>query len=312
MPRGDQLGRQWRLLHLLGRPQGLAVQEAARELGRTVRTVWRDLEVLQATGFPIYDERDGHHGRWKVDPAVPGRLPVPLSLAEIVALLATRDLADLDGASPFSPALESAFGKLRALLDPRLVERIERMQASVGARTVGAKLLTGVPEQRARIERALAERRTLQIQYYSLSRDTETERRVDPYHVTLFNGGLYLVGYCHSRRDVRIFAVERVRAARLLGATFTVPADFDPEAYFREAWGIVRGGLVAAVRAVFSPASAPHIRGGARGEGGVRRRPRPVLALSRLRPVDARRERDNVRPRPLPDRPVRRRSSEGA
>ena len=31
-------------------------------------------------------------------------------------MLATRNLADLDGASPFSPALESAFGKLRALL----------------------------------------------------------------------------------------------------------------------------------------------------------------------------------------------------
>jgi hypothetical protein len=39
MPRGDQLARQWRLLQFLGRPAGLAVEEAAHELGCTVRTV---------------------------------------------------------------------------------------------------------------------------------------------------------------------------------------------------------------------------------------------------------------------------------
>jgi hypothetical protein len=33
MPRGDQFARQWRLLELLGKPQGLSVDEAARELG---------------------------------------------------------------------------------------------------------------------------------------------------------------------------------------------------------------------------------------------------------------------------------------
>ncbi|MGH7307218.1 MAG: hypothetical protein ACREK6_00825 [Candidatus Rokuibacteriota bacterium] len=36
MPRGDQLGRQWRLLQLLGKPQGLAVDERGA-LGRAFR-----------------------------------------------------------------------------------------------------------------------------------------------------------------------------------------------------------------------------------------------------------------------------------
>jgi predicted DNA-binding transcriptional regulator YafY len=93
-----------------------------------------------------------------------------------------------------------------------------------------------------------------------LSRDAETDRRVDPYHLTFFNGGLYLVGYCHLRREVRIFAVERIRAATALRDAFTKPVDFDAEAYLRGAWGIVRGDLVA-VRVVFSRRAAPHIRG---------------------------------------------------
>src|SRR6266542_3341630 len=61
MPRGDQLARQWRLLQFLSRPEGVAVEVASRQLGCAVRTVWRDLAVLQAAGFPIYDERDGPH-----------------------------------------------------------------------------------------------------------------------------------------------------------------------------------------------------------------------------------------------------------
>ena len=62
MPRGNQLARQWRLLHLLDWPAGVAVEAAAHELGCTVRTIWRELTELQAAGFAIYDEpgADGH------------------------------------------------------------------------------------------------------------------------------------------------------------------------------------------------------------------------------------------------------------
>jgi predicted DNA-binding transcriptional regulator YafY len=260
MPRGDQLGRQWRLLQFLGRPEGLAVEDASRRLGCAVRTVWRDLTVLQAAGFPIYDERDGHRGLWKVEPGFRDRVPIPLSLPEVVALLVSRHLIEPGGAGPFGDGVASAFAKIEALLTPRALELVDRMRRSVGARTIGAKLQLGAGEHLAAVHRALAERRTIHMRYYSLSRDAEADRRVDPYHVTFAAGGLYLVGYCHLRREVRIFAVERVRALRVLPDTFAMPADFDAEAYLRGAWGIVRGDLIV-VRAVFARSVAPHVRG---------------------------------------------------
>jgi type I site-specific restriction endonuclease len=57
MPRGDQLSRQWRLIQLIDRPQGITVDDEARDLAVTIRTVWRDLDVLQKAGFPLYTER---------------------------------------------------------------------------------------------------------------------------------------------------------------------------------------------------------------------------------------------------------------
>jgi len=53
MPRGDQLERQWRLLHLLAARGGRIIPQHQCELGCSRRTVWRDLAVLQAAGFPL-------------------------------------------------------------------------------------------------------------------------------------------------------------------------------------------------------------------------------------------------------------------
>ena len=164
MPRGDQLVRQWCLLQRLERSQGLSIEDAARELGCTGRTVWRDLRALQDAGFPIYDERDGHRGVWTIEEKFQDTLPIPLG--------------------PFAPSVASAFVKLRALLTPRALEVVDRMRASVGARAPGAKLGLAARDHMPGIERALAERRTLRLRYYSLSRDAETDRRIDPYHPT--------------------------------------------------------------------------------------------------------------------------------
>jgi len=43
LPRGDQLSRQWRLIQLIDRPQGITVDDAAKDLAVTIRAIWRDL-----------------------------------------------------------------------------------------------------------------------------------------------------------------------------------------------------------------------------------------------------------------------------
>ena len=42
------------------------VNEAARELGCTVRTVWRDLAVLQKANFPLCDDKAGRRVRYRL------------------------------------------------------------------------------------------------------------------------------------------------------------------------------------------------------------------------------------------------------
>ena len=110
MPRGDQLSRQWRLIQLIDRPQGITVDDAARELACTVRTIWRDLGVLQQAGFPLFTERaaDGNRGVWRVTEAFKRALPLKLTLGELVALLMSRDLLTPLGVSVLGPEVVSA------------------------------------------------------------------------------------------------------------------------------------------------------------------------------------------------------------
>jgi proteasome accessory factor B len=116
-----------------------------------------------------------------------------------------------------------------------------------------------VTEHLPAIQDALVERHGLRLRYYSFQHDEETRREVDPYHLTYFNGGLYLVGYCHLRRAIRVFAVERIRGVDVLSRRFTLPATFDPEAYLNGALGIISGDLVT-VRVVFAKKLARYIR----------------------------------------------------
>jgi predicted DNA-binding transcriptional regulator YafY len=261
MPRGNQLTRQWQLLQLLDRPAGVAVDDAAGELGCAVRTIWRDLQVLQAAGFPIYDERmaRGPRSVWRVNDAFRRRLPLKLTLAELAALLMSRDLLTANGAGVLGPTIIGAFEKVGSVLSKDALGLIDRMRDMIGVRAVGAKLQAPAGEHLATIQGALMERRRLRLRYYSMSRDEVTDRRVDPYHLTLHGGGFYLVGHCHLRQAVRIFAVERIRECEELAARFEMPEKFDVEKYLESAWGIIRGDIVT-VKAVFARSLARYIR----------------------------------------------------
>ena len=262
MPRGNQLTRQWRLLHLIDRPAGVTVDDAAAELDCTVRTIWRDLSVLQHAGFPIYDTKaaDGRRGLWKITEEFKLKLPLRLSLAELAALVMSRTMLTAPGEiGILGPAVNSAFERIAGVLSKDALKLLEQMRETIGIRAFGAKLQLPAAEHVPTIQRAMTERRTLRIRYYSMNRDDETVREVDPYHLTYYNGGLYLVAHCHLRQAPRIFAVERIRQLETLRTRFDVPRDFKVEDYLRESLGIIRGDVVS-IKVRFARDVARYIR----------------------------------------------------
>src|SRR5207247_6752765 len=200
----------------------------ASELACTVRTIRRDLQVLQDAGFPIYDDpmADGRRSVWRVNDGFKRQLPLKLTLAELVALMMSRELLGPAGAGVLGPAIASSFEKIASVLSKDALGLIDRMRDTIGVRAVGGKLQAPAAEHLTAIQHALMDHRRLRLRYYSMSRDEVTDRRVDPYHLTLYGGGFYLVGYCHLRQAIRLFAVERMRECEVQSARFDIPEEF--------------------------------------------------------------------------------------
>lgn len=242
MPRGNQVTRQWRLIQLLERSRrGLAFEELARELDCTTRTVMRDLDHLQAVGFPVTEDRDGKEKHWKFVEGYKSDLPVPLSLSELMALYFTRSLLKPLHGTPFHSALESALAKIRALLPPEGHAFVDQIEGTLTTRGPAFKDYSRVRGVLEAVTTARLEGQRLEIRYYSFSREALTTRRIDPYHLFYQQGGLYIAAYDHLREEVRIFAVERIRELRQTGETFRIPGDFDFDAYMQGSFGILRG-----------------------------------------------------------------------
>ncbi len=107
--------------------------------------------------------------------------------------------------------------------------------------------LTVVPETREpaaalpKLQAAAAERKTVEFEYYAITRDETMLRTVDPYGLQLVAGEWYLIGWDHLREDLRTFRLSRIRS-KVKHHTkrphdFTPPAEFDLATYRdRPAW----------------------------------------------------------------------------
>src|SRR5437879_3136943 len=112
-----------------------------------------------------------------------------------------------------------------------------------------------MPGRLAKLEGAISKQRTVKFEYWSISRDHESERTLNPYALMPDNGIWYVVGYDLARDDIRTFRVSRVRGdikfATRRERDFRVPADFDIEQFRgRPPWqvGDILGGARIEVR----------------------------------------------------------------
>src|SRR3989441_730305 len=108
-----------------------------------------------------------------------------------------------------------------------------------------------MPGRLGKLEGAISKQRTIKFPYYSISRNRQSERTVNPYGLLSDNGSWYLIGQDLDRKDIRTFRVSRIRGdirfATRRERDFRIPADFDIDVYRgRPPWQI--GDLVGEAR----------------------------------------------------------------
>jgi predicted DNA-binding transcriptional regulator YafY len=86
-----------------------------------------------------------------------------------------------------------------------------------------------------KLEGAISKQRTVKFRYWSIYRDSEEERTLNPFALLPENGSWYVIGHDLERDDIRTFRVSRIRSdirfATRRERDFRLPPEFDVENY---------------------------------------------------------------------------------
>jgi proteasome accessory factor BC len=141
-------------------------------------------------------------------------------------------LSLLDGefayAEPLRLALQQlSWGKPSPLDAPEELSVALAVTAGAGGHDLSQRL--------SKVETAIFRRKTIVFDYYTIGRDAQEARKVDPYHLLFKGGQFYLIGYSHERDDTRVFRVSRIRGkvgySSKAEHDFNRPEEFDPRDY---------------------------------------------------------------------------------
>ncbi|MFD5423463.1 helix-turn-helix transcriptional regulator [Streptomyces sp. NPDC127069] len=226
--RADRLLSLLLLLQSRGR---MTAPELAAELEVSVRTVYRDVEALGASGVPVCVDR-GPAGGYRLMDGYRTRL-TGLTDAEAGSLF----LAGAPG-----PARDLGLGavvatarlKLEAALPAALADRARLVQDRFHLDAPAWFRDADPVPHLAEVARAVWEQRTLRAEYRRWSGELRL-RELHPLGLVLKGGIWYLVaGVASMAGSPRTYRVSRLLAVAETGGTFERPAGFDLAAHWEE------------------------------------------------------------------------------
>lgn len=211
----------------------------------SVRTIYRDVEMLSATGVPLYAER-GAAGGYRL---LEGYFlpPIAFTREEAVAGLLALALARGLQVPPFPAALDAAERKLAAALPPRLRPLAAETRRLVGFERTAVNLFHPEPdaghEPRDTAAKAvevfvsaILDRVRVRLTYQSPYRaDPAPEVEAEPEGVIWDRDRWYLIGRREDGRR-RFWRADRVIAIAATGFRYRGDAGFDVRRHLGRAW----------------------------------------------------------------------------
>ncbi|MFW6287521.1 MAG: helix-turn-helix transcriptional regulator [bacterium] len=249
-------GRLYRILEMINllsnKHQKWKTKDLANHFSVTSRTIYRDFEIMDEMRIPIYKDELYHTYSILEDFYFK---PPDMTKEEALALLLVGH-AFQEEMFPYQEELNSAISKIINSLP----ESIKKVLDDLGNKIIyqhGA--VVDVKEYKSiiqSIEKAIGNKYSILIDYYSLSRNVKNERKIDPYQVFHLNGAFYLIAYCHLRCEILMFRIDRIRNISTTTDRYEEDKSFDIDEYLKNSWGVERSNVAKRVVLVFTGKSA--------------------------------------------------------
>ncbi|MFV8345671.1 helix-turn-helix transcriptional regulator [Flavobacterium sp. ZB4P13] len=196
-------------------------QELADRFEVSLRTIYRDIRTLEASGVPIYSEAgvgyalmDGY------------RLPpVMFTREEASSFIAAEKLMQKFTDTTLGNHYASAMYKLKAVLRSDDKDWVSSIESSVLMQSSEKLFNDKSPNTLATLFESIAEKTQVILSYEAFDSNGITVRHIEPVGVFHDNNNWYMLGYCHLRNDYRQFRADRVHGIKKTEIPFSLEHD---------------------------------------------------------------------------------------
>lgn len=228
MRRADRL---FHLVQLLRAQKSVTGAELAAQLRVSLRTVYRDIDDLRATGVPILGEA-GVGFALQRGFELP---PLTFEQEELEALLLGARMVRRFADAELAEAADRVMLKVEAVLPAALRERLRaalyvpgRVDLDRDELLGGQSRVPGADERLSRLRQAIAERRRVRLSY-AREDGTSSARDISPVGLYFWGRVWSLGAHCSLRQGWRTFRVDRIEDLKLLKDP--IPPEHSAEAY---------------------------------------------------------------------------------
>ncbi len=244
-----------RLITLMQRGVTMSAAELATELGVSRRTLFRDLNTLEAAGIP-YDHKPSQGYRIEPSFFLP---PVNLQVSEAMGLMLMAKNAQATPQQPFSSTASEAINKLLTMMPPGIREVCQEMMGNVSVNPGATAKVKGDADNYALLQQAIDEKRIVTLTYNSLFDGDTITTDLRPYHLHYSVRAWYVIGHSGIHKQVRVFKLARIADLQFTKRTFVLRKPFSVEQHFGKAWQMIPEGKVYQVELEFTPKVAQNV-----------------------------------------------------
>ena len=211
--------------------------ELAQVLKVDKKTIYRYINNLNLANVPIHTIK-GRYGGFYIDETFYMK-PPKLNFQELQSIIAIEQSIE-DSNFPLKRDLRNAVAKIKSIClkdDKELEEKLEG--SSIKLYNLGDTLR--LDEKIDKINYSMERGRTLDIEYFTINKNTLYEENVDPYNLIFKDGDWYIVGYSHDEDKVKVYRLSRIRNIDITNDIYMKPKTFSLNDFLTNSWGVFNG-----------------------------------------------------------------------
>lgn len=198
-----QINRLFEIVYLLLEKETATAKELAEHFEVSVRTIYRDIDILSTAGIPVYTNKGKGGG---------------ISLLDNFVL--DKSILSEEEQNQIIFALQS-LEKLDKNSEKKALEKMSRLFHKQARNWIEIDFSNWDNENKKfeRIKQAILNRQVIEFTYFN-SYGEERKRQVEPLQIWFKDKAWYIKAYCRVKQDYRIFKIARIREIKILDETF--------------------------------------------------------------------------------------------